>query len=292
MDLIIETDIGHDPDDFFAICYLAAAGVNIRTILVSPGDPDQVAIAKFLSVKLGLEIPIGVAKENRTKPSSGSIHHQLLKKYGFPLEGKGDGLGVDILQDVFSKYPDSELFVIGPVTSIGRYLKKTGRKVKRATMQGGFLGYHLHQHPVCRLPQFEGKTWMPTFNLNGDREAGVAFLEADIEERRMVGKNVCHTVLFTQKRFLDQEVQKVVKNVAAFNLFGEAAMMYFEKHTEKKFHDPTAACLHLHPELGTWVRGKTVKMEQGWGTQLDPDGDHILADVDYDALWTNILDCR
>ncbi len=46
MNLIIETDIGHDPDDLFAICYLAAAGVNIRAICVSPGDPDQIAIAR------------------------------------------------------------------------------------------------------------------------------------------------------------------------------------------------------------------------------------------------------
>jgi hypothetical protein len=25
-DLIVETDLGHDPDDLFALCYLAAAG--------------------------------------------------------------------------------------------------------------------------------------------------------------------------------------------------------------------------------------------------------------------------
>lgn len=287
MDLIIETDIGHDPDDFFAICYLAAAGVNIRTILISPGDPDQIAIAKFLSVKLGLDIPIGVAQENRTKLSSGSIHHHLLTKYGFPLEGKGDGLGVDILQDVFKKYPDSEIFVIGPVTSVGNYLKRSGRKVKRATMQGGFLAYKYHA-PILRVPQFEGKTWMPTFNLNGDRNAGVAFLAADIEDRRMVGKNVCHTVLYDKTR---HDAMKMTDHPAV-KLFHEASEYYFQHHDFKKFHDPTAACLHLHPELGTWVQGKTVKMESGWGTQLDPEGDHILAEVDYTGLWDHILNWK
>ena len=78
MDLIIETDIGHDPDDFFAITYLAAAGVNIRAILISPGDPDQIAIAKLICDQLGLNIPIGTSKENRTKYSSGSVHYDLL----------------------------------------------------------------------------------------------------------------------------------------------------------------------------------------------------------------------
>ena len=28
-ELIVETDLGHDPDDFFALCYLAAAGLSV-----------------------------------------------------------------------------------------------------------------------------------------------------------------------------------------------------------------------------------------------------------------------
>lgn len=48
MKLIIETDLGHDPDDFFAICYFIDAGIDIQLITISPGDPDQIAIAKFL----------------------------------------------------------------------------------------------------------------------------------------------------------------------------------------------------------------------------------------------------
>ena len=292
MDLVVETDIGHDPDDFFALCYLAAAGVNIRAITISPGDPDQIAIARLFCKEVGLDIPIGTSKLDRKKLSSGSIHHELLKRYKMPLEAEGDGLGVDLLDGVFNNYPDAELFVIGPVTSVGSYLKNTGRKIKRATMQGGFLAYNLHDHPVCRLEQFENKTWMPTFNLNGDRPNGEAFLAADIGERRMVGKNVCHTILYTQKRWLEFDRQIVVKNVPAYNLFDEASMLYFEKHTDKKFHDPTAAVLHLHPEIATWVRGRTVKMDQGWGTVLDPGGDYICADIDYDKLWMHLEMCR
>jgi inosine-uridine nucleoside N-ribohydrolase len=80
MNLIIETDIGHDPDDFFALCYLASAGVDIRGIMICPGDPDQIAIARLFCKEIGLDIPIGASKLDRTKLSSGSIHHDLLKK--------------------------------------------------------------------------------------------------------------------------------------------------------------------------------------------------------------------
>lgn len=280
--LIIETDLGRDPDDLFAICYLIAAGVDIRAILISPGDPDQVAVAKFLCSRTGLKIPVGVSHKDRTKRSSGGVHYDLLDKYNYPLEAKHDGMGADILGSLMT--PDTDLFVIGPVTSVGTYLKFSGTRVRKATMQGGFLGYHQHDHYCPRIPKFNNKTWVPTFNLNGDREAGEIFLRADIMERRMVGKNVCHTVVF-----VPEMVEKLHPRCEASRLFREAAELYFRRHPEKKFHDPTAACLHLHPEIGTWVRGRTVKMKDGWGTELDPSGDYICAAVDYEQLWGYIL---
>jgi hypothetical protein len=35
MDLIVETDCGHDPDDLFMLCHLVAAGVNLRCVTVT-----------------------------------------------------------------------------------------------------------------------------------------------------------------------------------------------------------------------------------------------------------------
>jgi len=180
MDLIVETDIGHDPDDFFSLCYLIASGVNIRSILISPGDPDQIAIARFLCEETGLRIPIGTSKTDRTKLSSGSIHHDLLKKYNYHLEQKADGLGADILEDVVRNFPDSELFIIGPVSNLGNYFSKHPEiHFKRATMQGGFLPYSLYM-PKNPEPKFFDQEYMPTFNMNGDRPGTLAFLEANI----------------------------------------------------------------------------------------------------------------
>jgi inosine-uridine nucleoside N-ribohydrolase len=47
VDLIVETDCGHDPDDFFTLCYLMAAGVNLRCITVTPGDSRCHAVAHY-----------------------------------------------------------------------------------------------------------------------------------------------------------------------------------------------------------------------------------------------------
>jgi inosine-uridine nucleoside N-ribohydrolase len=278
MSLIIETDIGHDPDDLFAICYLAAAGADILAICVTPGDPDQIAIARFACERLGLDIPIGAAKLGREKLSSGSIHHALLKRYGKDLCAEADGLGHDIIASTVQH--GSELFVIGPVTSVGTYLSIHRHQrcpFTRATMQGGFVPYSLYRPPVT-LPKFEGRGHMPTFNLNGDVGNAYYFLSAPMA-RQMVGKNVCHTMLFDAARF----ARFTKPTCAAAELFAEAATLLLADGRTKAFHDPTAAVCHLHPEVGTWIDGKTIRCKDGWTTV--PGEDKVLVDIDRDALW-------
>jgi hypothetical protein len=99
MKLIIETDLGHDPDDFFALCYFIDAGIDIQLITISPGDLDQVAIAKFLLKECNLNIPITVSNY-RNKTSSGNIHTQLLKKYNYPNKASPDGLGSELINQL------------------------------------------------------------------------------------------------------------------------------------------------------------------------------------------------
>jgi pyrimidine-specific ribonucleoside hydrolase len=281
VDLIVETDCGHDPDDFFTLCYLVAAGVNLRCITVSPGDRDQLAIVRFFCEQVGLDISIGSSKGSE-KYSSGSVHHALLKKYGKSLDGTSDGPGKDMIRETLRRYPATELLIIGPPSNVGRFLAENpGVVIPRSTMQGGFLGYDLHPHARVRLPQFEGKTWMPTFNMNGDRKGTEALLKAKVNTRQFCGKNVCHTILYDRAIF---EAMSRPKNRAS-ELFLEAMALLLDKHEEKKFHDPVAAVCHLHSEIGTWVRGRVQKIEAGWGTVLDEAGDYILADLDCTAFW-------
>jgi inosine-uridine nucleoside N-ribohydrolase len=287
MNLVIETDIGSDPDDLFAIAYLIAAGVNVRAILITPGDPAQVAVCRLLLDRAGVACPIGVAKSNRTGCKATSIHGDLLKKHGRAADAEPDGDGVSVLAAALKQFPDCEAFVIGPVASIGRYLQEQPNTFARATMQGGFLGYHQHEFACPRLEKFEGCDWVDTFNLNGDRKGADAFLSAPIADRRMTGKNVCHTVIF------DASVRaRLQPQSAAAEFFCEAADFLLTRTEAKKFHDPTAAACHRHLEIGSWVRGRTVRKDRGWGTDLDPIGDHILAALDYDALWDRICNFR
>ena len=281
MNLIVETDIGHDPDDLFALCYLIAAGVNIQAILVHPGDPDQIAIARYICNVAGIHPPIGFDKFNRTKNSSGSIHHQLLKHSNISLLGIGCGYSMDIINDEIRE--DTEFFICGPVTTIGNYLEQYQKPIKKATMQGGFLSYAAYE-PHTKIDKFVNKHSIGTFNLNGDVNAGKKFLAANIERRQMVGKNLCHSIIFDRNH-----LNQINPRCDVSKLFKRAAELYFAKHESKKFHDPTAACLHLHPEIGEWIRGKTTRINSEWGTALDPNGDYIATNIDKDKLWDHLF---
>lgn len=282
-DIIVETDLGHDPDDLFALCYLAAAGVAIRAITIVPGDPDQLAVARMFAKVIGADIAIGASHLTGRKPSSGGVHHALLRHFGMPREATADGPGEEVVAAAMRRYPEADVFIIGPCTSTARYLARPDAHIpRRLTMQGGFLGYHLHA-PTVRLPEFEGKEWMPTFNLNGDRKGAAVVMAASIAERRFVGKNVCHTIVYDAK--IHATMPPTPTGNAAAELFRLGMDLYLQTHPGKKWHDPTAAVCHLHPEIGTWVRGRVTKMGGGWGTVADAAGDYVLADIDRDALW-------
>lgn len=286
MNLIVETDIGRDPDDFFALCYLVMAGVNIRAITISPGDHDQVAVAMFLTRELGLEIPIGSANPDRTKSSVGGVHLDILNRYQWPHRVKPDGRGGEIIADTMSKYPDCEFFVCGPLESVGDYIRQhPDHPQLKATMQGGFVGYHLHR-PAVTLEKFEGKDTVPTFNLNGDVESGKLFAADPKITRRFVGKNVCHTIVYNKDIQLEHEKHEA-KGRAGM-LFREAMRMYLDEHWDKKFHDPAAAVCHLHPEIGTWIKGDLFRQKGGWGTRLGGNDD-MLVDIDREKLWQHIF---
>jgi pyrimidine-specific ribonucleoside hydrolase len=152
------------------------------------------------------------------------------------------------------------------------------------TFQGGFLPYSLHL-PAHPLPQFEGKEWVPTFNFNGDRKAVDALCQAPLARRNFCGKNVCHGIVLTKP-----DLGRMARpRHQAGEVYLKAATLYFEKHPEKKMHDPTALACHLHPEVATWFRGRPQRAGGGWTTMPDENGDYVLADVDRDRLWDCLL---
>jgi inosine-uridine nucleoside N-ribohydrolase len=291
MNLIVETDLGCDPDDFYAICYLISTGVNIRAITICPGDPDQIAFAKWLLKELDLDIPVGAGMKNRKKNTLSGLHRRFLQKYDMPFTASPDGYGANIIKDVFQKHPDSELFVIGPPKSVRVFLAQNKTvEINRATIQGGFIGYDVHGLPCRRLKKFEGRTTCQTFNLNGDVYGSKLILEANIGHRQFVSKNVNHTIIYNKE--IHERIINVKPKNRAGEILRETLNMQVEKYGEKKFHDPMAAVCHLHPEIATWVKAKLYNIDKEWGATLDENGDDIIVDVDRKKFWEYIAESK
>lgn len=276
---LIESDLGHDPDDLFCVCHLAEMGLPIAALGLVPGNPEQVALACGLRRHFGLNFLIGVAKAE-AKPERLRMHARLMERFGW-REGVADGPSDQIFGKVLHHHPKAQCLVIGPAKGLG---KVAHRLTGRMTFQGGFLPYSLHR-PSRPVEKFEGQHAVATFNFNGDRGAVDAILAAPLRSRQFCGKNVCHGVVLTREmvgRFAPP------RN-AAGEVYLEAVRLYFEHHDEKKLHDPTALICHLDPDVGTWFRGRPQRAGSGWTTVFDPEGDMVLADVDHERLWGRLL---
>ena len=293
MSLIIETDLGGDPDDFFALCYFIDAGIDLKGIVISPGYTDQIAIAKCFLKQVGLDIPVGSANPDKDKPSTNNFHIDLMKKYNCNLNEKPDDYGYKIIEN----NQDCELFICGPLSNTRQFLEKNpNAQISKATMQGGYVSYEalakVNIFPEKTIPKFMGQETIQTFNLNGDVKGGELFFKANITDRRFVSKNVCHTIVY------DKKVHEIIKCVApktrAGELLREGMDLYLDKHQEKKFHDPSAAVCHLHPEIAQWVRGDLYRANGRYGTNISDCGkSSIIAKLySYDILWEHLAEGR
>jgi inosine-uridine nucleoside N-ribohydrolase len=299
--LIIETDIGRDPDDLFSLLYLITCDKwDIKAVCITPGDWDQVCLVEFVKQCCVADFEIGVPTKafSRDKTSSGGVHYALMNKYRWPIT-KLEGLakpGHEVIKELITD--ETEFFSIGPNTNLKEYIEANDifTLPNQITVQGGFCPYSMYRPPVT-LDKFENQTFVPTFNFNGDRPGAKRVVQT-FRNARFVGKNVCHTMEFAPDRVPDRsertETCEVKHNILPYRarwLFEDAAALYFKKHKSKKFHDPLAAVCMTHPQIGTWVKGQPVYEKGKWSTTLETkpqDNQNVLVDVKRDEFWKHI----
>jgi inosine-uridine nucleoside N-ribohydrolase len=289
MNLIVETDIGRDPDDVFALLYLVQAGAQLRGITVSPGDRDQIALLRWLLAKIGVEVPVGAARFLPDQRSLSAPHERMLEKDNVDRLADADGPGVDILEATLTTYPDCAVYCCGPMKSLGAYLERHHSADNpfrnRVTVQGGFIGYDVHGRKVERLDKFEDKNKVATFNLGGCKKSSLLLLER-VKAPHFIGKNLCHTITYTRAEHA--RLQGDASPIYA--LFHELMEDYLATQDEKVLHDVIAAVGHWHPEYFDWFAGELYREQGEYGTRPSDNPRHLVAvDVERQRLWDSIL---
>lgn len=152
-------------------------------------DVDDVVAAEYLHNKNLLEC---VVLDPFPKTDIGKQRLQMLKKLDITVSKKIPNL---------AKY----VFVGGALTEVARYI--TNHKIEALIMNGGFVGSNIVSNSD-ELEKFKGKTVVRTFNFNCDVTAADKVLkskESQIGKIILIGKNVCHSELNTEKYFWNND---------------------------------------------------------------------------------------
>jgi len=169
--VIIDTDIGDDIDDAFAIgLALQSPEVKILGITTAWGNTALRArlVERFLRETGRTDIPVAVGIEKY--PGKGTLNFTQAKYAERELEKKLPG-AVDFLLGEIRKHPgEITLVAIGPETNLAATIEKdaeTFRRLKRVVLMGGsvYRGYDGFAYPTI-MAQAE-----PEWNILCDVEA-------------------------------------------------------------------------------------------------------------------------
>src|SRR5579863_7179031 len=257
--IIIDTDIGDDVDDAFALA-LAVKSPELQVLGVTTTFGDTEARAKITDRFLGevgrAEIPVMAGKATATK------NPMSQRKYGdgghFAKASHGDA--VTFLLEQIKKYPgEITLIGIGPLMNVGAAIDQdaaTFRKLKRVVIMGGSIrrGYGDLEYTPPVPP-------MPEWNILNDVASaqklfasGVPLYVMPLDSTQLKLDEVKRAFLFSQGTAVTDQL------AVLYHLWGQETPTLF---------DPMTVVFVLRPELCR-VQGMHIRVDDKGFTREEP----------------------
>jgi len=257
--VIIDTDIGDDIDDAFALA-LAVKSPELQVLGVTTTFGDTEARAKITDRFLGeigrADIPVLAGKAMATK------NPMSQRKYGeggrFAKSSHGDA--VDFLLEQIRKNPgEITLIAIGPLMNVGAAIDKdaaTFRKLKRVVLMGGSIrrGYGDLGYTAPVPP-------MPEWNILNDIAsaqklfaAGVPLFVMPLDSTQLKMDEVKRAFLFSQGTAVTDQL------AILYHLWGQETPTLF---------DPMTVAFALKPELCP-VTSMHIRVDEKGYTREEP----------------------
>lgn len=251
-----------DPDDVATLLWLIARkDIELSAVTVTPGYLDQIGLIKGILQECNLNIPVGGNTANIEKKGVSQFYHKIFSV----SECVSDGMASDILHKCLKK--DVRLLTGAPLKNPhSLYKQYPDTYIDYWIGQGGFAGDSVVPKEY-RLSKFDGKETCETFNFNGDIDGAKLLTSSlNIYSKRLVSKNVCHGVFFTEKQM---HQLKQINNSKSLNLLIKMMSYYLSKHPDgKKFHDPLAAVAMINPDIFEWREVEVYREKGKWGSKL------------------------
>jgi len=201
--VIIDTDIGDDIDDAFALA-LALRSPELEILGVTTGFGDTGTRAKLADRFLGeagrLDIPVaaGVPTQAKNPPSQGRYAE------GGHFAKPSHPAAADFLLDQIRRYPGQiTLIAIGPLMNVGLAIDKdaaTFRKLKRVVIMGGCIkrGYGDLGYTSARGPQPEWNILSDVPSAQKLFASGVSVAVMPLDSTQLKLDEVKRAFLFSQ----------------------------------------------------------------------------------------------
>ncbi|MGC1449764.1 MAG: nucleoside hydrolase [Candidatus Sulfotelmatobacter sp.] len=256
--VIIDTDIGDDVDDAFALA-LAVKSPELQVLGVTTAFGDTEARAKIADRFLGevgrADIPVLAGKATTKNPMS-------QRKYAdggrFAKASHGDA--VEFLLEQIRKYPgEITLIAIGPLMNVGAAIDKdaaTFRKLKRVVLMGGSIrrGYGDLGYTASVPPMAEWNIVNDVASAQKLFTAGVPLYVMPLDSTQLKLDEVKRAFLFGQGTAVTDQL------AVLYHLWGQETPTLF---------DPMTIVFVLRPELCP-VQGMHVRVDEKGFTREEP----------------------
>ncbi|HYM79424.1 MAG TPA: nucleoside hydrolase [Candidatus Dormibacteraeota bacterium] len=257
--VIIDTDIGDDVDDAFALALaVKSPELDVLGVTTTFGDTETRAkiVDRFLGEVGRAEIPVMAGKATATK------NPMSQRKYAegghFTKNPHGDA--ADFILDQIRKHPgEITLIAIGPLMNVGAAIDKdaaTFRKLKRVVLMGGSIrrGYGDLGYTAPVAP-------MPEWNILNDVAAaqklftaGVPLYVMPLDSTQLKMDEVKRAFLFSQGTAVTDQL------TVLYHLWGQETPTLF---------DPMTLVFVLRPELCP-VKGMHIRVDEKGFTREEP----------------------
>jgi len=256
--VIIDTDIGDDVDDAFALALaVKSPEFEILGVTTTFGDTESRAriVERFLGEVGRAEIPVMAGKATAPRPMS---QRRYAESGHFTKSAHGDAS--DFLLDQIRRHPgEITLIAIGPLINVGAAIDKdvaTFRKLKRVVIMGGAIrkgygdyGYNEHVPP------------MPEWNILNDIQSaqklftsGVPLFVMPLDSTQLKLDEVKRAFLFARGTAVTDQL------AILYHLWAQETPTLF---------DPMAVAFALKPELCP-VTALHIRVDEKGFTREEP----------------------
>jgi len=221
--VILDTDIGEDIDDTWALCQLLKTP-EINPMLVTTGTEDTTYRAKiackFLEIAGRMDVPVGIGEptpgDRRNKTQAAWVEDYALSRYPGRLHRDGVGALIDTVRAAMEPVT---LVCIGPLTNIRLALERAPEIARRCHFVG------MHGSVATGLNGKAGG--IPENNVIRDLRASQAVFAADWLSVTITPLDSCGVVVLAGERYralrqsADPAMAAVIENYRLWRHVGD-----------------------------------------------------------------------